>query len=260
MENSDLLFKEKYIKYKKDYLILKEQVSGWKGKKNPYFHTQYAMYIILDKSSYDSLKRKVLHVDLSINSINTELLGCGLKLMEGSDKITFITTHGKKVSNTRRQLRRLSNSVIDIERPEYRLEGANSEVISTIDEPYHFGSIYTYASFITKLSNDINTKLERLTLKDATELNDKKDSYVKINVVNKKPFTGIMIFKFSGTSCEFIESHTLEDATNDPLPPEPTEQDDIIIPTVGQFGDNKYKLMKDNTIFNLKHRFIKIKQ
>ena len=82
MINETDLYKEEYLKYKRDYLILKQQISGAKK-----FNSNYTMYIILDENSYNAIVRKVIHYDLSIVNLDLELIGSALKINEKSSDI-----------------------------------------------------------------------------------------------------------------------------------------------------------------------------
>jgi len=254
MENS-IFYKEKYLKYKSDYLNLKEiAYGGGKPKtksksKMKIFPTYYALYIILDSSSYEALKRKVLHNDLSIDYITKELLGCGLKITEESDEIVFLN-HTGKVDDITRQIRRLSGSIIDVRSPEYKLKdntGVQKNVIATMSEPYSLGSLYTYGPFIEKIAKNITGKLQRKSTDQPLKYND---------IPVDKPFVGTMLFRFSTSSCEFIEAHKLVPSTDDQTQnPDPNE---IFIITTATIGEAKMKLIKDEHIYNPKFTFITI--
>jgi hypothetical protein len=252
MENS-IYYKEKYLKYKSDYLNLKNLAYGGgkqKSKsKTKIFPTYYALYIILDSSSYEALKRKVLHNDLSIDYITKELLGCGLKITEESDEILFLG-NGGKVDDVTRQIRRMSGSIIDIRSPEYKLKdntGVQKNVIATMSEPYSLGSLYTYGPFIEKISKNITSKLQRKST-------DQPLKYIDIPV--DKPFIGTMLFRFSTSSCDFIEAHKLVPSTDDQSQnPDPN---DVFIVTTATIGEAKMKLIKDEHIYNPKYTFITI--
>jgi hypothetical protein len=250
MENS-IIYKEKYLKYKRDYLDLKEQINGGGAGGVKVFATYYALYVILDNSSYEALKRSVLHNELSIDYISRELLGCGLKIMEDSKDILFLSP-GKKKGNARRQMRRRIGTVVDMLIPEYKFKEniSNSKsVIATMTDPYSLGMIYTYGPFIEKLSKNITSKLFKKTK------NDNK-SYEEIQV--EKPFIGTMLFRFSKTSCEFIEAHKLVPATDEPPPS--NDPDDIQIVNIATIGETKMKLIKDEHIYNPKYSFMLINE
>lgn len=250
MENS-IIYKDKYLKYKRDYLNLKEQIEGGAGGGVKMFATYYALYVILDNSSYEALKRSVLHNDLSISYISRELLGCGLKITEDSKDILFLSP-GKKKSDMRRQANRQMGTLVDIRISEYKLKennSSNKSVIATMIDPYSLGMIYTYGPFIEKLSKNVTSKLLKKTK------NDNK-SYEEIPI--DKPFIGTMLFRFSKSSCEFIEAHKLVPSTDDPPPS--NNPDEIQIVNVATIGETKMKLIKDETIYNPKYSFILINE
>jgi hypothetical protein len=253
MENS-IFYKEKYLKYKNDYLNLKELAYG--GGKNvktkakmKIFPTYYALYIILDSSSYEALKRKVLHNDLSIDYITKELLGCGLKITEESDEIIFLTNSLKK-DDISRQIRRMTGSIVDVRSPEYKLKdntGVQKNVIATMSEPYSLGSLYTYGPFIEKISKNITSKLQRKSTDQPLKYND---------IPLDKPFVGTMLFRFSTSSCDFIEAHKLVSAQDDQS--QNADPNDILIVTTATIGEAKLKLIKDEHIYNPTYTFITI--
>lgn len=246
MENS-IIYKEKYLKYKRDYINLKEQING--GGRG--FATYYALYVILDNSSYEALKRKVLHNDLSISYISRELLGCGLKITEESKDIMFLSP-GKKVGDLRRQLRRQTGSLVDIRISEYKLKennASNKNVIGTMAEPYSLGMIYTFGPFIEKICKNITTKLSRKT-------KDDNNKYEEIPI--EKAFIGTMLFRFSKSTCEFIEAHKLLPSPDDQQTSD--NPDDIQIVNIATIGETKMKLIKDEHIYNPKYTFIVINE
>ena len=258
MENS-IIYKEKYLKYKIDYLNLKNQIykggkkGGKKGKNKleTEFVTHYCLFIVLDLSSYKALKRKVLHNDLSIDYISKELLACGLKITENSDEIKFLNPDNKAGDFTR-AIRRMSGSIIDVRIPEYKLKDSNkNNIVAKMDAPYSLGSIYTHGEFIQVLSDIITKNLVRKT-KDITDL------YADIPI--DKAFAGTMLFRFSTNTCEFVEAYTLNTAQEEQTDSQNQSdiEDGIISKMIATLGDGKFKLNKDNTCVNPKYRFVTI--
>jgi hypothetical protein len=259
MENSDL-YKEQYLKYKKEYLILKNQSSG--GKILPSY---YRMYVILDKESYDSIKRIVLHNDLGIQNINDSLIGSALKIMEDAKTIEFIGAFNKD-DMVKRHIKRMSGSTIKVSLPEYRYKDNKKPVnnsIASLNKPYKFGSIYTNAGFIRKLANAVVSNLDRRVqtfFDDPNDTNDTKyDNYIPIEP--SEPFHGIMVFRWTLDSCYFIEAYKLVKAVDEPS--SDTNNTEIKINNIAILKDKsgndiKVKLIKDERIFNPSSHFMDI--
>jgi hypothetical protein len=214
-ENSEL-FKEKYLKYKKNYLILKEQISGADDKKNKknedssllkILPSYYMMYIILDEPTYNVIVKEIREQILSILQIEGMIRGSALKLAEYSTRIQFINApDASKISDITKQYKRLMGSSIGIISPEYKLKNPNDEsftTLSTLEEPYKAGMIYNDETFVSQLNNIISTQLLR---KNSQDVNNGQ-GYSEIGTSGN--FHGIMIFRFTRAECKFIEAYKL---------------------------------------------------
>ena len=221
MENSDLIFKEKYLKYKKNYLILKEQTSGKKHKKSflskmfslPKISPHYfVMYIILDKSTYDVVNKMVKEQKLSVRHIEKEITGSALRIYEYHNHIEFINapeTSTDIFTDMADHKHRLTGEMMGVISPEYRLINDNDDptvVLGKLEDKYKFGMIYNDETFITNINSIISSKLKK-----------KKDPYDPLLPYNDiavgSNFHGIMVFKYNRTQCRFIEAYTLNGST-----------------------------------------------
>jgi hypothetical protein len=81
------LYKYKYLQYKQDYLDLKDGLDGGRSKISSYA----LIYIILDVDSYNLMTTIIRRTILSINFIDSILTGSAFKIVEGSNKINFLS-------------------------------------------------------------------------------------------------------------------------------------------------------------------------
>jgi hypothetical protein len=240
MENS-IFYKEKYLKYKRQYLKLKEQIGA---KSSRIFKTYHVLYVILDMPSYEAVKRKIIHNELSIEFIDKELSCSGLKMVEDDSKVVFLNK-GKKVGASVRSFRRhFTSSVIDVKVAEYKLkDGMRNNTICTMGNLFNEGVRYDTAEFINKVTNGITLKLLKKT-------NQQTIIYSPIQP-GILPFYGTMLFKYTFTSCNFIEAKKLMDATNDDT--SQINMDALQLETIASIGDAnnpmRVKLVNDNEIF-----------
>jgi hypothetical protein len=214
-ENLDL-YKEKYLKYKRNYLILKEQISGaGNNKKKKYadysllkiLPSYYMMYIILDESTYNVIVKEIREQILSILQIEGMIRGSALKLAEYSSRIQFINAPDASLqSDMSKQYRRLMGSSIGIISPEYKLKNPNNDsftTLSTLEEPYKAGMIYNDETFVSQLNNIISTYLIKKNSQDVNNAQGYTD------ITSTSNFHGIMIFRFTRAECKFIEAYKL---------------------------------------------------
>jgi hypothetical protein len=205
-ENSDL-FKNKYLKYKREYLVLKEQFSGNKNKtKRKTFlekilPSYFVLYVVLDEATYNALVRRIKTHMLSILNIEQDLQGCGLKINEHSDEIQFInvpTETNKLQDHTRRK----TGMQMPILSPEYKLKNEKKSylpVIGNIETPYQFGMIYNDPIFITQLASIISTSLNKKPEKPV-------DLDVPYDIIpSTNNFFGVMLFKFTNSDCSKLK-------------------------------------------------------
>jgi len=214
-ENSDL-FREKYLMYKKNYLILKEQISGG-GNKNDGISLQkilpsyYMMYIILDESTYNVIVREIKERILSIKQIESIIRGSALKLGEYNNKVQFINAQdASSQSITSKQFKRLMGSSVGIISPEYKLKKSENDSfinLVSLEESYKFGMIYNDEPFITQLNSIISSKLQKKNPADVSNGQGYAD------ITGTSNFHGIMLFKFSRADCKFIEAYKLSGNT-----------------------------------------------
>lgn len=212
-ENSEF-FREKYLKYKKNYLILKEQTSGG-NKKNDnngmslqkILPSYYVMYIILDEATYNVILREIKERILSIKQIESFIRGSALKLGEYNQIIQFINAPDALLqSNTSKQIKRIMGSSIGIHSPEYILKKTDNSsfvTLNKIEEPFRYGMIYNDESFITQINTTISTNLQK---KNPPDVNNGQ-GYADITSTSN--FYGIMMFKFTKSECKFIEAYKL---------------------------------------------------
>jgi len=257
MENSDL-YKYKYLQYKQDYLDLKDNLEGGRNKL-----TSYAvLYVILDVDSYNLMTTIIRRTILSINFIDSILTGSAFKIVEGSNKINFISNQSSNIML--KHIRRKSNSIVGISLPEYEInketyvksksDTARLKHVGTMKNKYQKGNVYNNANFISKISNIIKKKLSKRD--DQIKLNDNK-IYKYKPITNfddtRLPFAGIILFEAEYSNCFFIEAYKLEktDITDN-------ISNDITIATIENEPPLNVKLMKDPLIFNLSSPFMNI--
>ena len=155
MNNSDD-YKIKYLKYKRDYLNLKEELEGGWGKVK--FTSQSILYIILDIDTYNLMTTIIKRTILSTEFIDTILTGSALKITEGSDIIKFLQNY--KVSPALKHARRKTNALVGISLPEYEFKNMTKKgSIGNLFEPYKRGNVFNTAGFIKKISELIKEKL-----------------------------------------------------------------------------------------------------
>ena len=112
----DTLYRQEYLKYKKDYLVLKNQLSGGR-----IFNYYFELIFILDEDTYNTVKRLVLHNDLSIAYIHDIINGCAIKIVEGSDDVTFINNTSKD-DMIKRNFKRNAGIGLNLKMAEYKLK------------------------------------------------------------------------------------------------------------------------------------------
>lgn len=245
------LYKNEYLKYKKDYLILKNQNSG-----SRIFEKYYTMYVILDEKAYEATIRKIIHFDLSLQNIELELTGSALKITENSNNIKFVFPTGKD-DLLYRHVKRNTGILLKVRLPEFKYKNnirKPNNVLGKMNSPYKFGNIYKTKEFITKISEIIVNGLQRKKKVDEDNITA-FNTYEDVNVEN--PFYGVMIFCWTNLSCNFIEAYKLKPSTE--VPAETVKNDGYIkINTIAKLGENMFTLVEDDTIIDPNLSFIDI--
>jgi len=274
MEQTNL-YKEEYLKYKKNYLVLKNQISG----RPKLYATYYHFMIILNAESYETIKRMINHEMLSLNKIRSELRGCALEINDVNPNIVFNRAY-ETSSDISKYARRKSGMSLDVVSPEYRYkkpEEANYDnIIGKINHPYKHGCIFTHAEFITSLATTIVEKLQRRNVNFARD-NDPSvrgskhlDFHTYSDILPSEAFYGIMIFRTTETSCHHLQSFLLMKADESNSNAEdsslPDDKRNIKINLVANLisslmeQDQKtgYMLKQDNTVIDPRSHFLNI--
>lgn len=232
MEKSDF-YKEEYLKYKKDYIILKNQTSGFGSKILPEY---YCLVVALDENTYVALRRLVIHNMLSIETIKSTIIGCGLSIDEETPHVIFHKAD-EYVNMALQHIRRKSGSTIQVVLPEYIYKDSISpskNIIATLIQPYKYGAIFYHAGFVNTLSSIIVKNLKR---RDATlEGTEAHIDFKKYKDIRpEEAFYGIMIFKYNNHKCRFIEAYILSTVADDQT--SNMETHEMKINRVADFGD-----------------------
>lgn len=251
MNSETDIYKNEYLKYKKDYLILKNQNSG-----SRVFEKYYTMYIILDEKSYESTVRKIIHFDLSIQNIELDLTGSALKITENSNDIKFVFPSGRD-DLLYRHIKRNTGILLKVTLPEFKYKNnirKQKNIIGKLNNPYKFGNIYRTKEFITKISEIVVNTLQRK--KKVVEDNITTfNTYEEVNV--ERPFYGIILFCWTNLACNFIEAYKLSPSTEGAS--ETVQNDGYIkINTVAKLGENSYTLIQDESIIDPNLSFVDI--
>lgn len=272
MNNSED-FKTKYLKYKRDYLNLKEELEGGETK----LSSAEILYVILDKETYELIKTIIKRSILSIQFIDTILAGSALKITEGSNIIKFL--QNDVVGDTWKHYRRTTKALVGISLPPYQLkENVESSAeskswrskmfkpgkdeISHLKEPYKQGQKYNNSSFIENITAVIGKKLnKRSSNARAHDFNLK--SYESIPDQDKRfnadelPFYAVISFASFLSGCIFLSSYILTEYTG---------EDAATNPEVGTIQTGPYfyvYLKQDTTIYsynNAYSTYIQIKE
>jgi len=264
MNNSEN-YKVKYLRYKRDYLSLKEELEGGA----PSFLSQAVLYIILDVETYNLITTIIKRSILSIQFMDTILTGSAIKMVAGSNAILFLKNEEKNMVS--KQLSRRSSALVGISLPEYKMiptmqptsqpttkSSKKSTVKSTkldnyignTTEPYSLGSVYNTSIFINQISNIIKEKLVKRNPNIKKNVNNINIYDPIIFSETLLPFYGIFLFEADSANCHFIEAYKLEKSDATDL------ENNNTVATL-QEGLNVH-LVKDNSIFNLQSPFMSI--
>lgn len=222
MENSEL-YKEKYLRYKKDYLILKNQTSGANM-----ICSQYSIFFILDSKTYDKITEHVKYYESGLNYYKEELAGSALILSEGSQNVTFIEI--PNISSLKKRVSKATSTTYSkATTSKYKFSNTQSTAnnIVKLSRPYNYGDDILNPLNINKLADNIKSKLQKLdeSVKDYKEISESSSA-----------FYGIFIFKALKSDCNLIQAYKLVDSVENQL--------DVIT-----FSDGKKKVLQlDNIV------------
>ena len=252
----DTLYRQEYLKYKKDYLVLKNDLSGGR-----IFNYYFELIFILDEDTYNTVKRLVLHNDLSIAYIHDIINGCAIKIVEGSDDVTFINNTSKD-DMIKRNFKRRAGIGLNLKMAEYKLKNNTKQNFAKLNKKYKFGANFVNARIVKQLSELVVNKLTKrshIFFMDPDA--DTKEEKPYEDIFSAEAFYGVMIFKWSKISCDFIEAYKLTKTQNEI---NSTDQSygfkiNTIATLKNRDGETRLELIKDTNIYSPDSEFITIK-
>ena len=233
----DLEYKNKYIKYNKNYLILKNQLYDREGGKPKLsqINIHNIMYIILDQLSYNNILEMISRNILSIREIDNILDSSALKISEGHTDITFLHAKHASKGSIMAHLERGAGISLGVAIPSYRINPENepkltsNPIIGHLEYKYEYYQIYKTKEFIGNIIKLINNHLEKRksTTSATTDITKDFKSYEQMSLIhdNNLPFYGVIIFRASNSSCVFVEASKLT------IIPQLPEENNTIVPT-----------------------------